>query len=249
MADLMKNIKNKELELWYQWNDTGSNSKKLELMKSLTPIVEQQVNKFKGSGLPDTALRLETKRIVSDAIETYDPTKSQLNTHVINYSKKLSRFVQNYQNVGKIPEPRARLIGLYNTLYENLEADKGREPTVLELSDAMNIRPIEIERLQLEQRKDLGMPDLGGDADEGGFFDLTQYSEDDYLKNQAIEFVYYDSEPVDKKILEYVFPQLFKTNFSPITDKEIALKLNLTPANLKKRKTVLAQKIREAYPG
>ena len=29
MADLMKNIKNKELELWYQWNDTVSNSKKL----------------------------------------------------------------------------------------------------------------------------------------------------------------------------------------------------------------------------
>ena len=113
----------------------------------------------------------------------------------------------------------------------------------------MNIRPIEIERLQLEQRKDLGMPDLGGDADEGGFFDLTQYTEDDYMKNQAIEFVYYDSDPTQKKILEYVFPQLFKTNAMPITDKEIALKLNLTPSALKKHKTELAKRIREAYPG
>ena len=39
------------------------------------------------------------------------------------------------------------------TLYDNLEADKGREPTVTELSDALHVRPIEIERLQLQERK------------------------------------------------------------------------------------------------
>ena len=65
-------------------------------MDSLSPLVTQTTNKFKNSGLPESALKLETKRIVSDAIETYDPTKSQLNTHVMNYSKKLYRFVSNY---------------------------------------------------------------------------------------------------------------------------------------------------------
>ena len=30
---VMKNIKTKELDLWYEWNDTKSNRKKLELMK------------------------------------------------------------------------------------------------------------------------------------------------------------------------------------------------------------------------
>ena len=187
-------LKQKELNLYYQYKDTGSNKVKLELMDSLTPIVHQQEGKFKNSGLPPQALKLETKRILSDAIETYDPTQAQLNTHVTNYTKKLYRFVSNYQNIGKIPEPRALLIGRYNTIYENLESDKGREPTVTELADSMNLNPIEIERLQTELRSDLGMPDVGEGGEDGdSFFDLTQSTEEDFQQKQAIEIVYYES--------------------------------------------------------
>lgn len=213
-------------------------------MDSLKPIIQYNINKFKTSGLPESALDLETRRIVSDAIETYDPTKAQLNTHVMGYTRKLSRFVSNYQNVGKIPENRIFLIGRYKTIYENLEADKGREPTIAELADAMHIAPVEIERLQLEMRKDLGMPDAGESTEDGGsFFDLTQYTEDDYNKRQAIEFVYYDSDPIDKKIIEYIFGI---GGVVPLTsDKEIAMKLGITPPALKKRKIKIAKAINE----
>ena len=211
-------------------------------MDSLAPLIQSQVNKFKASGLPEAALKLETKRIVSDAIETYDPTRSQLNTHILN-NRKLGRFVQNYQNIGKIPEPRLHKIGLYNTVYDNLSADKGREPTVTEIADAMSISPIEIERLQIELRKDLGMPDAGSGAEDDSFLDLTQYDEADFNKRQIIEFVYYDSDPIDNKILEYYFGigGVIPLN----TDKEIALKLNLTPASLKRRKVKLAKAIKD----
>ena len=244
MDDLNKNLQNRELDLFYKWKDSGRNSVKLELMDSLTPIVKQTTNKFKNSGLPEHALTLETKRIVSDAIETYDPTKSQLNTHVMNYSKKLYRFVSNYQNIGKIPEPRALLIGRYNTIYENLESDKGREPTITELADAMQLHPIEIERLQTELRSDLSMPDVGEGGEEGeSFFDLTQYDEDKFKSTQALQIVYYEAGPVDKKILEYIAGL---GGVIPLkSDKEIAMKLGLTPSALKKRKLKLAKRIEE----
>ena len=213
-------------------------------MDSLTPIVVQTTNKFKTSGLPETALKLETKRIVSDAIETYDPSKSQLNTHVMNYSKKLYRFVSNYQNIGKIPEPRALLIGRYNTIYENLESDKGREPTVIELADAMHLHPIEIERLQTELRSDLTMPDVGEGGEDGdSFFDLTQYDEENFQKRQAIEIAYHEVGPTDKKIMEWYFG----IGGMPIlkSDKEIAMRLGLTPSALKKRKLKISKLIGE----
>ena len=109
-TDIRETLKQKELQMYYDYKQSGSKKKKLELMDSLSPIVTQQVGKFKNSGLPPAALQLETKRILSDAIETYDPNMSQLNTHVMNYTKKLYRFVANYQNIGKIPEPRTLLI-------------------------------------------------------------------------------------------------------------------------------------------
>ena len=242
--DITKNLQNKELQLFYKWKQTGDNNIKLELINSLSPIIYQQVHKFKGSGLPETALRLETKRIISDALETYDPTKSQLNTHVINYGKKLSRFVQNYQNVGKIPEPRLRMVGLYNTVYDNINADKGREPTVPELADAMSVPSIEIERLQTELRSDLGMPDVGAGVEEDSFLDLTQFTDLKFHERQIIEFVYYDSDPIDKKVIEYIFGL---GGVIPLkSDKEIAFKLNLTPSALKRRKTKLGKRLTEA---
>lgn len=243
IANINETLKEKELNMYYAYKETGSKKKKLELMDSLQPIVYQQVNKFKNSGLPPAALKLETKRILSDAIETYDPAQSQLNTHVTNYTKKLYRFVSNYQNIGKIPEPRALLIGRYNTIYDNLNSDKGREPTVVELADSMNLPAIEIERLQIELRSDLGMPDAGEGGEEGdSFFDLTQHTEEDFQKKQAIEIIYYESDNTDKKVLEYIFGMGGVTPLD--SDKEIAFKLNLTPSALKKRKEKLAVKIR-----
>ena len=80
---------------------------------------------------------MEAKRLVIQALDTYNPALSQLNTHIINYLKKLQRYVITYQNVAHIPEPRAIALGRYQTIYENLESEKGREPTVSELADAM----------------------------------------------------------------------------------------------------------------
>jgi len=194
------NIKEKELELYNQYK-SGSNMAKKKLLTSLKPIIQYQVNKFNGSGLPVIALKLEGRRLADHAIDTYDPKKAQLNTHVVNNLKKLSRFVMNYQNIGHIPEPRVLIIGKYNVIYDNLAADLGREPTILELSDAMKISVAEIERLQSELRKDLSITTPTDDG-EGGFYFFAPASTGTVDRDEVIKFVYYDADPVDKKIME-----------------------------------------------
>lgn len=197
-------LQEQEMALYEKYR-SGSTRAKYRLLDSLNPIIASQVNKYTGSGLPSSALKLEAKRLTNKAIESYDPNKAQLNTHVINNLKKLSRFVMNYQNIGHIPEPRVLMIGKYNTIFDNLEADLGREPTVAELADAMQVNPAEIERLQTELRKDLSMT-TPGDDDEGGFYFYAQPSTVEPEKKQAIEFIYYDADPINKKIIEYMFP-------------------------------------------
>lgn len=237
----MIQTKEQELELWNKYR-SGDLTAKKDLMTSLRPIVKNQVNRFRNSGIPPIAMELESYKLVSHAIDTYDPSKAQLNTHVINNLKKLSRFVTTYQNIGHIPEPRALLIGKYNNIYDNLQNDLGRDPTVEELADAMNLPVIEIERLQLELRKDLSMELPSAEEDGGGFYMYVRPDDLDPRKKQALEFVYFDADPVDKKILEYTFGlggTLKKKS------NEIVKELRLSDAELKRRKINLAKNIKE----
>jgi DNA-directed RNA polymerase sigma subunit (sigma70/sigma32) len=234
----LNTYKERELNLYNRWRE-GDNAAKVELLGSLEPLIRRSVNKFYKSGIPEFAVRAEGFRLASGAIDSYDPKKAQLNTHVTNYLKKLSRFVTNYQNVGHIPEPRALIIGKYNTIYSNLEADKGREPTITELSDAMQIPPAEVERLQSELRADLSLT-IEEDEDDVGFYSFTRDEETDPRVKQAIETVYFEADPLDKKILEYHFGLYGTTR---LKSKDIALKLNLRDSDLKSRKTKLGIEI------
>lgn len=238
----MPTRKEKEHELLYTYMDTGDKEKKKELVSSLTPLIRSQVGKYTNSGLPYQALELEGKRLTSEAIETYDPSyDTQLNTHVTNYLRKLSRFTNQYQNVGHIPEPRALMLGRYQVVFSNLEEEKGREPTVAELADALQVPQVEIERLQSEQRNDLSIELPGADDEAGGFYTYVMPDIEDPMAREAVEFVYFDAEPVDKKILEYMFGL---GGTKKITAKEIKAKLNLTESELRKRRQKLAKEIK-----
>lgn len=235
------NIKDREMELFVRYQN-GDEEAKRELLGSLKPLINSQVQKYQNSGLPVSAISLEGQRLALKAISTYDPTKAQLNTHVTNNLKKLNRYVTNYQNVGHIPEPRALMIGKYNIIYANLEAEKGREPTVEELSDAMQVSIAEIDRLQSELRKDLLIDVIEEDEDSVGFYEyISPQAENPRLKD-AIEFTYFDADPVDKKILEYT---LGLHGTPRRKAKEISMLLKLSENDLKKRKLDLAQKIKE----
>lgn len=237
----MEQYKIDELGLFHRYKQ-GDLMAKQELMTSLAPLINHSASRFANSGLPPLAIKLEGQRLASGAIDTYDPSKSQLNTHVTTHLKKLSRFVTNYQNVGHIPEPRALMIGTYNTLMANIEADKGRPATAQEIADAMSISLREVDRLQSEMRKDLSQQYASDDEDAIGFYEYIDPTQSNPKLKQAIEFVYFDADNIDKKILEMTFglhgSMKFKAN-------EIATKLRLTDFELKKRKENLALEIKK----
>lgn len=237
-------LKTKELDLYYKYK-SGDMEAKNQLVKSLNPIISQQASKYYNSGIPPIAIRLEGKRLADHAIDTYDPSKAQLNTHVFNNLQKLSRFVTTYQNVGYIPEPRALMIGRYINIKDNLEAELGREPTTAELADALKVSVAEIDRLQLEMRKELSMQLITQD-DEGGRSGFYEYSNQPTLvdpkRTQAIDIIYFDSDNTDRKILEMTG---LYGNFQKRTDRDMLLALNLSPIELKTRKQNIAKKIKE----
>ncbi len=234
--------KDQEMELWKRWNTGQDKQARDELLTSLTPLLTKEVNKYKASPLPTSAIATEARMLALNAFKSYDPSKAQLNTHVTNHLKHLQRYVLTYQNVGKIPEHRGIAISRFQNVRENLAEDLNREPTEVELADALQWSPAEVERMQSELRSDLSISSNSDDGDEmGGFFDYTLKSTD--TLKEAIEFVYFDSSAERKKLLEYTFGIGGSVILAP---KEIAKKMFKTENYIKVQLKLLAKEIQNA---
>lgn len=242
MSNININLKTKEIDLYNQYKTNNDINAKKELLSSLAPLINGQVNKYVNSGLPKLSIELEGYRLAGHALNTYDPNKSQLNTHVTNNLKKLSRFVTDYQNIGHIPEPRALIIGQYNAVHSNLKEEKGREPTTIEISDEMSLPIKEIERLQTELRKDLYIGNVPEDEDEMGFYEFINPSEQTSKYQEALEFVYFDSDPVSQRVIE-AYTGLHGKPKKKV--KDLISELNITESQLSVIRKKIADEIRD----
>lgn len=228
------NKKEKELELWQAWKSSGDPETLEQLLTSMEPLIRQNVNKFRAAPIPSYALESAARGMAVKAFETYDPNKSQLNTHTVNNLKHLQRFVINYQNVGRIPENRAVKISRFNGVKNLLTEKLGREPNLAELADELQWSIQETERMQNELRSDLDLRE----GKEESFFDFT-FEEDDNLKEIAY-FVWFDEDRIGKKIIEHTFGI---NNKPKLTTKELSEELNIPEATIRKKARDLGSKI------
>lgn len=230
--------KHEELNLWKKWKKTGDPSYMNSLINSLNPYLQSHVNKFSMAPIPRTALESQAKLLALKALQTYDPKRgTQINTHLGHELKHLNRYVIEYQNVGKIPENRGIAISKFQNIKSNLTEDLNREPTVTELADALQWSPAEVERMQNELRSDI----LITQGKEEAFFDTT-YNPSDRSRD-IVEFVYYQSSPEEKKVLEYTFGLGGNPKLST---SDIAARLNKTPTEIRDMAKKLAKTITDA---
>lgn len=156
------------LHLWENWRENKESPEHFQpLLQHFGKVIKDHVNKYSGNQyISKPALEAKANQQFLKACQTYDPTKSQLNTHVHNYMRQLNRFVGEHSNIGLIPEPRRQIISKYNQAKEFLTDFHEREATPEEITSHMNEaltsegkKPIsvkEIQTLQIElSKKDL----------------------------------------------------------------------------------------------
>ena len=226
-----------ELTTWTDWNKTQDPNKLNELLTSLNPFLQSQVNKFGGAPIPRSAIESHAKVLAIQAFKTYDPTKAALNTHVGNNLRHLSRYVIEYQNVGKIPEHRGLQISRFHNTMSRMKDDLGREPNVTELADELGWSSAEVERMKNELRSDLTVTQ----GKEEAFFDYGNNQSD--KTKDIIEFVYYSASPEDKLIIEY----WFGIGGSPkLTVAEMAQRLGRSESYVRNRSKDIAKQINDS---
>lgn len=218
-------------EKWKRWNQTKSQIALKELFEAVDPIIQKEVNRWQGV-LARPVLELRAKELALDAFNTYRPSYgAALTTHLTNYLKKLSRLIYSHQNIARIPEQRVLKIKTFEDVKQSLERELGRPPSVDELAD----------RLGWSQRAVTQMErDLRREAIESS--DIPSSIFGSPSSNSYIDLVYYDLNPQQKLVFEYITGYGGKPVLS---NKEIMKKLNITQGQLSYIKKQLIDKFKQ----
>jgi len=199
------------------------------VVRGLQPTINYALSSV--SGLGDPGLTAKAKLVAAEAVKTYDPEYgASLETHVSNNLKKLSRIARAHKSPIQLPErTQLDLYALHRS--ETEYTDKyGQEPDVTQLADYSGIPIKRIKKLRLSS---LAVP-----SEEAGIEgeEVPNYYE------EALDYVYQESDYRDRKIMEH---KLGYGGAKKMAGNEIAMKLNIDPAQITRRSAKLAMKVSE----
>lgn len=198
-----------ELHLWRQWKESNEDPQYLEpLMRSLKPTIEYRVNKFAPANVYKPALRAKAHNLTIQALRKFDPTRSQINTHVTTNLKSLNRWTGQHQNVSRITEERIAIIGKYKSSRDRLTEELGAAPTPRQIADDLGVPERTIKKLELEDRPDLIASTFEGDA----FADDLEAAT---LDKEIMDLIEFDLSPDELRLWNYLYglngyPQVVK---------------------------------------
>lgn len=161
--------KAEDRRLWDAWKKTPGQKTIEPLLQRFEPMIGQHVRKFKAPNVRESALRANLQEQAIKAFETYDPNKAALSTYVMGRLRKGLRFTRKHQNLARIPEAKAELIGPLQRATDSLTDSLGRAPTFNEIATHMSqnlnksVTPSLVKQVQRAQVKDINASSFESD--------------------------------------------------------------------------------------
>jgi DNA-directed RNA polymerase sigma subunit (sigma70/sigma32) len=216
----------------YSLNPTKQNL--AAVTKQLRPTIDSVIASMGDAGNP--YLRSRANIITAKAIKSYNPDSgASLATWVSSQLRQLTRDVRKSNNALTIPEGvQLDSYALYRAEREFMD-EHDREPTLTELADLTHLSPKRI--VHIRKRVKAVVAD-GATIGEDGT-ELAKGEETDHSQ-EAMDYIYNDSDSTDQKLMEYLLGYGGET---PLDNKAIMQKLKLTPVQLTRRKARLAFRI------
>lgn len=128
----------KDLDLWHTWNTSRQPEDLSKLMNQVAPLVIHETNKWQQTGINRRVLDGKARTLAYEAITSYDPKRSQLNTHIVNHLQKLNRFAIANQNAVRIQEEKVFQYRKFLHAKNELETRLGRNASVDELTEEIH---------------------------------------------------------------------------------------------------------------
>lgn len=228
-----------ELNAWQRWSQDQNGPDFKFLLDSFRPLMYAQGRRYlQTAQLPRSAVEADLVQHFHRALQTYDPNKgAQLNTHIWNHLQHTGRFLRTYTNIGKIPEPRARQIGTFQSRSAILEGNLGRLPTTVELADDMAISQKEVALLRKELRRDILV-----DEPTAGLAEIAQETP---RALEQLQFMHMELNPEQQLIMEHTYGMYGRGSVD--NNETLASILSMTPQKVRAIKRQIAKRYEKRY--
>jgi DNA-directed RNA polymerase specialized sigma subunit len=227
----------KDLELWQQWDQSGRSSDQLQpLMQRYQPLINRKVKEWKAPAVSPAAFKAELQKHFIRAAQTFDPGRGvAFNTYVQNTIQKAKRFNAKHQNVGYIPEGKARFIGPIQVAQNQLEEEFGRPPTPQEIGQHVGLEAPKVTGIMQSMRKDV--PSSAFETDPTNFSAAREQDVIRIMSRRPEE--YFDADEAK------VFKHIYGVGSAKITStKDLATQLGTSQSRISRLKTSIGQKIK-----
>ena len=223
-----------DLALWQSWVDGGKQPEDTEkLLNNFKGLIRSQSNRYaRTQNIPTSAIHAQFQTQAMHAFNSYDPNRgTKLSTHMTNQMKRARRFVNTYQNLGRIPEPRINKITEFKDTRMRLEDRLGRPASAHELADELKWPVKQIVAMEHEVRDEIPSSKFGGDVMS------IKPSKD----AEIMRLIQYELTPEEKTVFEYAMGANGKPQLKP---GAIAKKLNMQNSKVSRLKKSIADKIK-----
>lgn len=178
----------------------------------------------------DPLLKAKAAVVTASAVEKFDPAfGASLPTFLSSQLRQLTRVARQSRSPVKIPD-RIQIESMkLNQARKSFFDEHGREPDTLELADFTGVP---VKRIAKIRKYQVAIPA------EQAVGDLEAETPDHAL--EAMDYVYHDSDHVDRRIMEL---KLGFANHPVMTPQQVAVALNLSPTQLSRRSARLAMRI------
>lgn len=225
-------------DLYDSYKNTPGPAATGALLKKLDPVIGTAIKSY-ASGNDNPLLRGRARRMMVDSLQTYDPSRASLRTHMMQNLQRLSRINQEQNSPIRVPEQRAIDAYHLNRIQEQLNDENNREVSDAELMDHLGWP-----EARLMRARDIpNTMNEGNQAftDEEGNQSTPATSMFDQRRFDAWKgYVYSGLDPVDQIIMEHTLGMRGRPKLPGI---EIARKVKLTPAAVSQRAARIQQQL------
>jgi RNA polymerase sigma factor (sigma-70 family) len=119
-------------ELWRKWAESGKKPEHLEpLINHFQPSLRHYFETYKRADISPVGLEIALKNRLLHALNTYNPEKGSLSTHVHWNLRGVSRHVERFQNVASVPANKIYSLGKEKTTLNDLAKGKVKPYSVI----------------------------------------------------------------------------------------------------------------------
>jgi DNA-directed RNA polymerase specialized sigma subunit len=211
---------------WIDKSPTNLNN----VVRSLDNTVSYKMSSM---GIADNPqMKHQARLFVADAIKKYDPASgASLHTWAQSHLQSMHRFKRENQGPVKVPDRAALDAWSIEKANRELTDELGYEPDVKQLADKSNIS---VKRIAAVRKATRPVAAASQMYDEGSTLS-------DHM-GEALEYVYDESDQLDKKIIEMT------TGYGGVTmlqKNQIAIKLGISPSQVTRRSERIGMKLQE----